>query len=72
MSNIPPIRYAKEAYRTTIEDDGEMISLYIYPYEQHPDRFVEETHEIDVLVANVDINNKGNVQGIEVILRRPS
>lgn len=70
LSPIPQIKYATEAHRTTIEDDGSMISLYVYPHDQHPDRFVCETHEIDCLVSLVDINNKGNIQGIEIILKR--
>lgn len=67
---IPHIKYTDRAHQTEISDDQSLISLYIKPYEQHPDRFVCETIDIDCLVANVDINNKGNIQGIEVILQR--
>lgn len=67
---IPQIKYAPIAHETTIEDDGKRISLYIKPLDQHPARFVCETFEVDCLVSLVDINNKGNVQGIEVILQR--
>lgn len=67
---IPKLRYSTIAHKTTMEDTGSIISLYIEPNEQHPDRFVCETYSIDVLEAFVDINNKGNVQGIEVILKR--
>jgi hypothetical protein len=70
IQTIPQIKYTRLAHETTIEDDGGLISLYIRPLEQHPDRFVCDSYEIDCLVSHVDINNKGNVQGIEVILKR--
>lgn len=69
---IPKLKYTSVAHETLIEDVGSIMSIYIKPNDQHPDRFVCETYEVDCLVANVDINNKGNIQGIEVILsRRP-
>ena len=69
---IPQIKYAPVAHKTTIDDNGEIISLYIYPFDvDSPPRFVAETSDdVDCLVATVDINEKGNVHGIEVILKR--
>jgi len=69
-SKMDELVFVGVAHQTTIEDDGEIISLYIYPHEQHPARYVCETEELDVLTASADINNKGNLQGIEVILKR--
>lgn len=67
-SPVPQIKYISRA-ECTVEDDGSLISLYV-EINPDPNRFVEATHPLAPVVHQVDIDSKGNVRGIEVVLQR--
>jgi hypothetical protein len=66
MRRVPHMKYVSEAI-CTVEDNGREISLYV-KINPDPLRWVAETIPVSCMVANVDLDGKGNVRGIEVIL----
>ena len=64
----PQIKYKPRA-ECTIEDDGDTISLYV-EINPDPNRSIRETEILRCLAATMDIDNKGNCRGIEILLDR--
>lgn len=65
---IPQIKYVDRA-ECTVEDDGKLISLYV-EINPDPNRSVYETHPIMDTMVNIDVDEKGNVRGIEILATR--
>lgn len=68
MSAVPRIEGVERA-ECTVEDDGNLISLYV-EINPAPNHSVHDTVPMMDVQTNVDVDETGNVRGIEILIGR--